>query len=154
VPDRRAPPVGTSLHAHSLSPSHCFVGPICQRRSFSPRPLSLSISSSPPVNCPQPPAHDPPSWTRPRLRVLRPRPRACALFETRALLAHLPSLICALTQTPSPSLSLYTRDQRALPPPTDVRRPLYGRRGTPRLVCCPGKLRPITRHLEHTSVHP
>jgi hypothetical protein len=44
VPDRQAPPVGTSLRAHSLSPSRCSVGPICRRRPFSPRLLSLSLS--------------------------------------------------------------------------------------------------------------
>jgi hypothetical protein len=119
-----------------------------------PRARSLSVPPSPPVSHPQPPAHDPPPWTCPRPRVLRPRPRACVPFQPRALLAHLPSLTCALSQTPSPSLYLCTRDQRAPPPPTDVRRLFYGRHGTARHVCCPGKLRPITRHMEHPSVRP
>jgi hypothetical protein len=44
MPDRRALPFGTSLRAHTLSPSRCSMGPICQRRSFSPGPLSLSLS--------------------------------------------------------------------------------------------------------------
>jgi hypothetical protein len=60
-------------------------------------------------------SHDPPSWTRPRPRVLRPCPRARTPFEPRALLAHLPLLTCALCQTPSPSLSLCPRKQRAPP---------------------------------------
>jgi hypothetical protein len=55
---------------------------------------------------------------------------------------------------PPRHLSRSARAPRAPPPPTDVHRPFYGRRGTPRRVCCPGKLRPITRHLEHPSVHP
>jgi hypothetical protein len=56
-------------------------------------------------------------WTHPCPRVLRPRPCARAPFEPRTLLAHLPSLICTLCQTSSPSLSLYPRKQRAPPPP-------------------------------------
>jgi hypothetical protein len=59
-----------------------------------------------------------PPWTRPRPHVLRPCPHARAPFEPRALLTHLPSLICALFQTPSSSLSLCPRVQRALSPPT------------------------------------
>jgi hypothetical protein len=50
------------------------------------------------------------SWTRPHPHVPRPCPRAQAPFEPRALLAHLPSLTCALSQTPSPSLSLCPRE--------------------------------------------
>jgi hypothetical protein len=56
-------------------------------------------------------------WTRPRPRVLRPRPRPHAPFEPLALLAHLSSLICALCPTLSPSLLLCPRVQRAPPPP-------------------------------------
>jgi hypothetical protein len=59
-----------------------------------------------------------PSWTVPRPRVLRPHPRPHAPFEPCALLAHLPSLICALCPTLSPSLSLCRRVQGAPPPPT------------------------------------
>jgi hypothetical protein len=44
VPDRRAPPVGANPSALTLSPSRCSVGPICRRRPFSPRPLSLCLS--------------------------------------------------------------------------------------------------------------
>ena len=109
---------------------------------LSPRPLPLSVPPSPPVSHPHPPAQDPPPWTHPRSRILRPRPRVCAPFEPRALRAHLPSLSCTLSQTPSPSPSLCARNQGAPPPPTDVRRPFHGRRGTPRRVCCPSKLRP------------
>jgi hypothetical protein len=116
VPNRRAPPVGANPSAPTPSLSRCSVGPICQRRSFPPHPLSLSrcphLSAVPNLS----PTISPP-WTRPRPRVPRPRPRARAPFESRALLAHLPSLICALSQTPSSSLSLYPREQRAPPPP-------------------------------------
>jgi hypothetical protein len=59
-----------------------------------------------------------PPWTRPRPRDLRPRSCTRAPFEPRALLAHRPSLICALCQTPSPSLSLCPRVQGAPPLPT------------------------------------
>jgi hypothetical protein len=86
--------------------------------------LSLFVPPSPSISHPQPPAHDPPPWTRPRPRVLRPRPRACAPFEPRALLAHLPSLICALSRAPSLSLPLCARDQRT-PPPLTVGRCLF-----------------------------
>jgi hypothetical protein len=84
------------------------------------RPL-LSLSRRPHLSArPQPPAHDPPPWTRPRPHVLRPRPRTRAPFEPHALLAHLPSLICALCQT----LSLFPRVQGA-PPPSAVDRCLF-----------------------------
>jgi hypothetical protein len=96
--------------------------------------LSISVSPSPPISHPQTPAHDPSPWTRPRPHVLRPRPRACIHFEPRAMLADLPSLTCTLSQTTLPSLSLCTCDQRAPPPPTNVLRPFYGRRGTPHHV--------------------
>jgi hypothetical protein len=72
---------------------------------------------SPPSVRPQPPAHDPPPWTHPHLRVPRPRLRPRAPFEPRALLAHLSSLICALCPTLSPSLSLCPLVQGAPPPP-------------------------------------
>jgi hypothetical protein len=87
-----------------------------------PRPLSL---------CPAVPNLSPmisPPWTHPRPHVLRPHPRAHAPFEPRALHAHLPSLICALCQTPSPSLSLCPRVQRALPPPVIDCYPYCGHR--------------------------
>jgi hypothetical protein len=114
VPDRRAPPVRANPSVLTLSPSRCSMGPIYRRRSFSLHPLSLSVPPSPHVSHPQPPAHNPPPW-HPRPRVLRPRPRACAPFEPRALLAHLTSLICALSRAPSLSISLCTRDQRTPP---------------------------------------
>jgi hypothetical protein len=69
-----------------------------------------------------------PPWTCPRLLVLRPLPRARAPFEPCAQLAHLPSLICTLCQTPSPSLSLCPREQRAPPPPAVDYWPFYGHR--------------------------
>jgi hypothetical protein len=123
VPDRRVPPVGANPSALTLSPSRCSMGPICRCHSFSLCPLSLFVPPSPPISHPQPPAHDPPPWTRPRPRVLQPCPRDCAPFEPRALLAHLPSLICALSRAPSLSLPLCARDQRTLPPFTVGRCP-------------------------------
>jgi hypothetical protein len=51
-----------------------------------------------------------PPWTH-------PRPRTCAPFEARVLLVHLPSLICALCQTLSHSLSLCPCVQGAPPSP-------------------------------------
>jgi hypothetical protein len=89
---------------------------------LSPRALSISLSlsvclsrrphlSAVPNSRPCPTIS--PSWTCPRPRVLRPCPRARAPFEPRALLAHLPSLFCALSQTPSPSLSLSLSLSRA-----------------------------------------
>jgi hypothetical protein len=59
-----------------------------------------------------------PPWTHPRPRVLRPRP------SPRALLTHLPSLICALCLALSPCL----REPRAPPPPADAHRLFRGRR--------------------------
>jgi hypothetical protein len=50
------------------------------------------------------------------------------LFEPRALLAHLPSLICALYPAPSPSLSLCPREPRASPLSVDAHRLFHGRR--------------------------
>jgi hypothetical protein len=64
-----------------------------------------------------------------------------------------PRSLAPSTKPPRP-LSRSARATRAPPPPNDVRRSFYGRRGTPRRVCCPGKLRPIGRHLEHPSIRP
>jgi hypothetical protein len=118
VPDRQAPPVGanprTSLPLSLAAPWARSVGAV-----LSPARSFLSLSYRPHLSAhPQPPAHDPPPWTRPCLRVLRPRNCTFAPFEPRALLAHLPSLTCALSRTPSPSLSLCARGQRAPPLPT------------------------------------
>jgi hypothetical protein len=54
--------------------------------------------------------------------------RSPATSEPRALLAHLPSLICAPYPALSPSLSLCPRVQRALPPPADAHYLFRGRR--------------------------
>jgi hypothetical protein len=91
----------------------CPADPTCQP-SLTSRPRSLP-------------------WTRPRPCVHRPRPRAHAPFEPRALLAHLPSLTCTLSQTRSPSLSLCPREQRAPPPLIIGRYPFcdYHRARTP-----------------------
>jgi hypothetical protein len=58
---------------------------------------------------------------RVRWRRVDPRP-----FEPHALLAHLPSLICALCPAPSPSRSLCPRKPRALPLPADAHRLFCG----------------------------
>jgi hypothetical protein len=76
----------------------------------------------------QPPAHDPPPWTRPRPRDLRPPPHVLAPFEPHVPLAHLPLLTSTLNRTLSPSLSLCARDQRAPPPPSVDCRPFCDRR--------------------------
>jgi hypothetical protein len=95
-----------------------------------------------------------PSWTRPRPRVLRPRPSPCAPFEPRALLAHLPSSICALCPALSPSLSLYTRKSRTSatarrrPPPV----PWSALRPWP--IQSHGKLRLAISFSGHPSVCP
>jgi hypothetical protein len=85
-------PVGAVSLARARCLSLCPAVPTCQ--------LVLNL----------PPTISPP-WTRPRQRVLRPR------LCPHALLAHLPSLIRALCQTLSPSLSLYRRMQGAPPSP-------------------------------------
>jgi hypothetical protein len=127
--DRRAPPVDASLSAPYLSPSLCPVGQSCWHRSFLPRARSLSLSRHPHLSAIHnlPPMISPP-WTRPRPCVLRPHPCARAPFELRALLAHLFSLICALCQILSPSLSLCPREQRAPPSPADDHCLFRGRR--------------------------
>jgi hypothetical protein len=91
------------------APSLCPAVPTCQPVS------NISPTISPP-------------WTRPRPCVLRPRLSPSAPFEPRALLAHLPSLICALCPAPSLSLSLCLREPRAPPPPADAHRLFRGRR--------------------------
>jgi hypothetical protein len=96
--------------ARSLSLSLCPTDPTCQRFPN----LSPTISSL---------------WTRPRPRILRPRSSPRAPFDPRALLAHLPSSICALCPALSLSLSRSAHANREpLPPPTDVRRLFRGRR--------------------------
>jgi hypothetical protein len=128
VPDRRAPSVCANPSALTLSPSRCSVGPIYQRHSFSPTP-TLSLSRCPHVSAvPNLSPTISPPWMRPRPRVLRSRPCARAPFVPRALLAHLSSISCALSQTPSPSLSLCPREQRAPPPPAVGCCPFCGHR--------------------------
>jgi hypothetical protein len=93
------------------------------------RTRSLSLCPAVPTCQPVsnlPPTISPP-WTHPRPRVLRPRPSRRVPFDPRALLAHLPSLICALGPAPSPSLLLCPREPRAPPPPVDVHRLFRGR---------------------------
>jgi hypothetical protein len=127
----RAPSLPLSLAAPWSRSGGAVLSPACSLLSLSYRP-HLSAR-------PQLPAHDPPQWTRPRPRILRPRPSVCALFEPRALLAHLPSLTCALSRTPSPSLSLCARRESSATAhrgPTSVLRPP----SSPHLVCCFGEL--------------
>jgi hypothetical protein len=128
MPDRRAPPVGAKLSAltSSLSLSRCSVGPTYRCCFPRARSLPLSLSCRPHLSA-RPPTTSP-SWTRPRPRILRPRPRPRTPFEPHALLAHLPSLICALCPTLSPSLSLCSRVQGAPPLPVVDRCLFCGRR--------------------------
>ena len=117
--------------------------------------LSLSLSHYPHLSAVLnlPPTISPP-WTRPRPCVLRPRPSPRALFEPRALLAHLPSSICALCPALSPSLSLCPREPRTSatarrrPPPV----PWPPLRPCP--VQCHGKLRLAVSYSGHPSVCP
>jgi hypothetical protein len=115
------------------------------------RPL-LSLSRRPHLSArPQPPAHDPPPWTRPRPRDLRPPPHVPTSFEPRALLAHLPPLTCALSRTLSPSLaprarleSFATAHRRL----SAVLRPS----SSPRPACCLGELRLAVNYSGHSLV--
>jgi hypothetical protein len=146
-----------SAQVGPLSPAPARVHPLCLKggpRLSAPTsapslPLSLSLPRGPSLSAPSsrtrarfslcpvvptcqlvlslPPTISPP-WTRPRPHVLWPHPRPRAPFEPRALLAHLPSLICALCQILSPSLSLCPRVQGALPPPAVDRCLFRGRR--------------------------
>jgi hypothetical protein len=129
VSDRRVPPVGANQRAHSsLSLSVPWARPIdsvslARARSLSLYPAvptcQLVLNLSPTIS---------PPWSRPRPHVLRPHPSSCAPFEPRFLLAHLPSLICALYPTLSPSLSLCPREHGTPPPPTDAHCLFHGRR--------------------------
>jgi hypothetical protein len=122
-PRLSAPTSAPSLPLSLAAPWARLVGAVL---SHARAPASLSVSPTPLSARPQPPAHDPSSWTR-------PHPRTRAPFEPCGLLAHLPSLICALCQTLSPSLSLYPRVQGA-PPPSAVNRCLFCGH---RRVCAP-----------------
>jgi hypothetical protein len=104
-----ARPVGAGSLGRTRSPSLCPAVPTCQLVS------NLSPMISPP-------------WTHPRPRVLWPRPSPHVPFKPRALLSHLPSLICVLCPAPSPSLSLCLREPRAPPSPADAHRLFRGRR--------------------------
>jgi hypothetical protein len=128
LPDRRVLPVGANPIAPlSLSLSVASARPVGASSPEHTR-SPLSVPPSPPISHLSPLAHDLSPWTRPRPRVLRPRSSPRAPFEPRALLAHLPSHICALYPAPSPSLSLCPREPRAPPPPADVYRLFCGRR--------------------------
>jgi hypothetical protein len=156
VPDRRAPPIGANSSAPSLLLS-----------------LSLSLDArGPGLSAPfLLPARSLPSLSRrPHLSAvpnLSPSIPRRGRAHVRAFYDHVPAPAPLLSPTPCSStsprslapsaepprpLSRSARTTRAPPPPTDVRRPFYGHRGTPRRVCCLGKLRAITRHLEHPSV--
>jgi hypothetical protein len=121
VSDGRAPPVGASLSAltpPSLSLAAPWGRPVGAGSLACAHSLSLSRCPHLSVVLNLPSMISPP-WMRLRPHVLWPRLCAHAPFEPRALLTHLLSLICTLCQTLSPSLSLYPREQRALPPPAD-----------------------------------
>jgi hypothetical protein len=118
VPDRQASPVGANPSV--FTPSLSLVAPWGRAVGTTLSPSAPTLSLCPTVpTCQLSPTSRPwsPRRGRPCSRVLRPCPRARAPFEPRALLAHLPLFICALCQTPSPSLSLCPREQRAPPPP-------------------------------------
>jgi hypothetical protein len=120
-----APTRAPSLPLSLAAPWARFVGAVPLARA----PLSLSLSRQPHLSArPQPPAHDPPPWTRPRPRDLRPPSHVLAPFEPRAPLAHLPLLTCALSRTLLSSLSLCARDRRVPPPPTVDCHPVCDRR--------------------------
>jgi hypothetical protein len=82
-----------------------------------------------------------------------PHPRPRAPFEPRALLAHLPSLICALCQILSPTLSLPTRAGSSA---TAHRRPLPILRppSRPHPIQCNGELCLTVSCSGHPSVCP
>jgi hypothetical protein len=117
--DRRAPFVGANLSVLiSLSLSLSLLCGADLSALFPSCAPALSLSRRPHLSAvPHLPPTISPPWTHPRPCVLRPRPRTRAPFEPRALLAHLPSLICTLCQILSASLSLYPRVQGAPPPP-------------------------------------
>jgi hypothetical protein len=146
----------SSLTPRTLSPlslSRCPVGQVCWRRS-SCMCAALSLSRRPHLSArPQPPAHVPPPWTRPRPRDLQPPQHILIPFEPRTPLAHLPPLTCTLSRTLSPSLSLYACDQRAPPPPTVDYRPFWPS-SSPRPVCCLGEFRLAISYSGHPLVCP
>jgi hypothetical protein len=105
-------PVDTVALAHARFPCLCPTDPTdptCQRVP------NLSPTISPP-------------WTRPRPRVLRPRPSPRAPFEPHALLAQLPSSICTLYLALSSSLSLCPREPRTSTTAPDIHCLFRGRR--------------------------
>jgi hypothetical protein len=124
-------PVGAVSLAHAHLPSLCPTDPTCQHVPN----LSPMIS---------------PSWTRPRPRILRPRPSPGAPFEPCALLARLPSSICALC----PALSLCPREPRTSA--TARRHPPPILWSSLRLcpVKCHGELRLAISYSGHPSVCP
>jgi hypothetical protein len=155
LPDRRVPPVGATLSSPSL-PLSLSHGPTLSAPLLSVAPaLSLSLSRRPHLSAVLnlPPTISP-LWMRPRPRVLRPRLSPRAPFEPRALLAHLPSSICALCPALSPSLSLCPREPRTSttarrrPPPV----PWPPLRPCP--IQCHGKLRLAVSYSGHPSVCP
>jgi hypothetical protein len=123
---------------------------------FSAAPaLSLSLSRCPHLSVVLnlPPTISP-LWTRPRPRVLRPRPSPRAPFEPRALLAHLPSSICALCPALSPSLSLCPREPRTSATARRCPPPVLWPPLRPCPVQCHGKLRLAVSYSGHPSVCP
>jgi hypothetical protein len=125
------------------------VGLACRRRCSRAR-RSLSLCPTDPT-CQRVPNLSPTissPWTRPRPRVLRPRP------SPRALLAHLPSSICALCLAPSPSLSLCPREPRTSATTRRRPPPVQWPPSRPCPVQSHGKLRLAASYLGHPSVCP
>jgi hypothetical protein len=158
MPDRWALPVGANSSmpslSLSLSLSRCPMGQACRRRFSRPCPRF-------PL-CPADPTCQPSLTSRPRsphrgrthVRTFSDHvPAPAPLLSPAPCSPTSPRSLAPSAEPPRP-LSRSARATRAPPPPTDVCRPFYGRRGTPRRVYYPGKLHPITRHLEHPSASP
>jgi hypothetical protein len=119
--------------------------PACRRQSPRARAHPLSLTSGPHPSDPVPNLPPtPPPWTRPRPRNPRPPPHALAPLEPAP---RSPTSPCSFMPSAEHSRPL----SRPAHAPKQFYRSFYGRRGTPRCVCCPSKLRPITRHLERPS---
>jgi hypothetical protein len=140
APDRQNPPVDASprprpspplslplaasradlsapfLFAHTHVLSRCPADHTCQAPSLTSRPRTPTVDEAMSARFPATSA--------------RPRP-----FRDRTLLAQFPLLICAISRSPSPSLSPCARIQAAPPPLTEAHRPLHG--------CCRAHATPV-----------
>jgi hypothetical protein len=154
VPDRRAQPVGANPRA--LSPSLSLAAPWARSVSavLSHAHPVLSLSRRPHLSArPQPPAHVPPPWTRPRPRNLRPPPHVLAPFEPCALLTLFPThlrpqpnplaLSLALCSQPGSSATAHRRLSGILRPSL-----------SPRPICCLGEFCLAVSYSGHPLVCP